>query len=322
MLTRRSCHDCGRYVRLSTTIQPPRCPDCRLSCLPAPFETRPCLRCRVQIPAAMSDPYCTGCQIARLSDVPCRDCGTLFPARYRLVRCPDCRSRRSNTVPTPVDFGRLYTTSFNPFVNSFLAPIPTRQTPRRPLPPPRPLPQSVGSGAASFAINQGVRFLRQEHESRVYASSIFPPEISPSHIRLSVRRFEKDMALASRDTVCGSCGKLVPLADIRRFLDGDPVLRPLEGFLDTCGHNEGLWCLCSSCHSALLRGSVPKFSAKNLVNVTLCQHYPNALEDLTLTEEYLIAKSHPVGVVLKLRLGGQTSLANYRALRGYFIIIP
>jgi hypothetical protein len=130
------------------------------------------------------------------------------------------------------------------------------------------------------------------------------------------------MALASRDTVCGSCGKLVPLADIRRFLDGDPVLRPLEGFLDTCGHNEGLWCLCSSCHSALLRGSVPKFSAKNLVNVTLCQHYPDALEDLTLTEEYLIAKSHPVGVVLKLRPGGQTSPANYRALRGHFIIIP
>jgi hypothetical protein len=43
------------------------------------------------------------------------------------------------------------------------------------------------------------------------------------------------------------------------------------------------------------------------VNVTLRQHYPDALEDLTLTEEYFIAKSHPVGVVVKLRPGGQTS---------------
>lgn len=30
----------------------------------------------------------------------------------------------------------------------------------------------------------------------------------------------------------------------------------------------------------------------------------------------------PVGVVVKLRPGGQTSPANYRALRGHFIIIP
>jgi hypothetical protein len=58
------------------------------------------------------------------------------------------------------------------------------------------------------------------------------------------------------------------------------------------------------------------------VNITLCQHYPTALSDLTLPKEYLIAKSHPVGVVLKLRPGGQLSPANYRALRGYFIVIP
>lgn len=56
--------------------------------------------------------------------------------------------------------------------------------------------------------------------------------------------------------------------------------------------------------------------------MALCQHYPDALKDLTLTEEYLIAKSHPVGVIVKLRPGGQTSLANYRALRGHFIVIP
>ena len=44
-------------------------------------------------------------------------------------------------------------------------------------------------------------------------------------------------------------------------------------------------------------------SALNLVNVTTCQHYPSALEDLTVIEECLIAKSHPVGTILKLRPG-------------------
>lgn len=67
---------------------------------------------------------------------------------------------------------------------------------------------------------------------------------------------------------------------------------------------------------------IPKFSAKNLVNVTLCQDYPSALEDLTLTEEYLIAMCHPLGVVLKLRPGGRSSPVNYHALRGHFIVIP
>lgn len=61
---------------------------------------------------------------------------------------------------------------------------------------------------------------------------------------------------------------------------------------------------------------------KNLVNVTLCQHYPHELEDLTLSEEYLIAKSHPLGVVVKLRPGGRSSPLNYHALRGHFIVIP
>ncbi|CAG7954180.1 unnamed protein product [Penicillium nalgiovense] len=75
-------------------------------------------------------------------------------------------------------------------------------------------------------------------------------------------------------------------------------------------------------YAALLRGSVPKFAMRNKINVTLCQHYPDVLKDLTLTEEYLIAKSHPVGVILKLRPGGRSSPANYHALRGHFIIIP
>jgi hypothetical protein len=130
------------------------------------------------------------------------------------------------------------------------------------------------------------------------------------------------MALATADSICSSCGKFVPNTDIRRFLDGDPLLRSLEGFLDSCGYSEGFWNLCSICHVALLRGSVPKFSAKNNINVALCQHYPDALKDLTLTEEYLIAKSHPVGVLVKLRPGGQPSPVNYRALRGHFIVIP
>jgi hypothetical protein len=54
----------------------------------------------------------------------------------------------------------------------------------------------------------------------------------------------------------------------------------------------------------------------------MCQDYPAALEYLTPVEECLIAKCHPLGIILKLRPGGHTTPAAYRALRGHFIVIP
>lgn len=78
----------------------------------------------------------------------------------------------------------------------------------------------------------------------------------------------------------------------------------------------------SPCHRALGRAAIPKFSAKNLVNVTLCQNYPFPLEDLTLTEEYAIARCHPLGLIVKLRPSGRLSSISHRALRGHFIVIP
>ncbi|PVH68338.1 hypothetical protein DL98DRAFT_380514, partial [Cadophora sp. DSE1049] len=79
---------------------------------------------------------------------------------------------------------------------------------------------------------------------------------------------------------------------------------------------------CTSCHTAVSRGDIPKFSALNLVNITTCQHYPSALKDLTAIEECLIAKSHPISAILKLRPGGRSSPATYNAIRGHMIVIP
>ncbi|KAL4888048.1 hypothetical protein BDV59DRAFT_189427 [Aspergillus ambiguus] len=161
-----------------------------------------------------------------------------------------------------------------------------------------------------------------EFDLRMQASDIFTPEISPSRIRSSIGRYENNMAAVSQETSCCSCGRLVALGDVRRISNNDPLLQPLQGYLDTCGWRDGLWNTCSSCYSALFRRSIPKFSSLNKINVTLCQCYRAILSDLTLPEECLIAKCHPLGVVLKLRPGGRSSPVNYRALRGHFIVIP
>ncbi len=67
---------------------------------------------------------------------------------------------------------------------------------------------------------------------------------------------------------------------------------------------------------------VPKFSALNAVNVTMCQHYPAELEDLTLMEEYAIARSHPIGTILKLKPNGARNPTAYNGIRGHLVTIP
>ena len=171
-------------------------------------------------------------------------------------------------------------------------------------------------------LNQALCLLREELEARAVASDAFPPEISCSHSRASVTRYEDEISAASKKSICCSCGKLVPDASIYHVFNDAPLLLPFEGILDTCGRHGDTWALCSPCYVSLNRDMIPKFSAKNIVNVTLCQDYPSALEGLTLTEEYLFAKCHPLGVVLKLRPGGRSSPVNYHALRGHFIVIP
>ncbi|OKP14757.1 hypothetical protein PENSUB_7469, partial [Penicillium subrubescens] len=172
------------------------------------------------------------------------------------------------------------------------------------------------------SLNRAVCFLSAELEACAVASDAFPPDISCSYIRASVARYEDEISAAAKRCVCCSCGELVPDTDIYHAHNEDPLLLLLLGSLDPCGRYGNTWNLCSSCYASLNRNMIPKFSARNLVNLTRCQDYPSALEGLTLTEECLIAKCYPLGVVLKLRPGGRSSPINYYTLRGHFIIIP
>ena len=110
-----------------------------------------------------------------------------------------------------------------------------------------------------------------------------------------------------------------PWTDIHKIDHQHDFIRLQEGHLDECGHYRNSWHFCTSCYTAITYLNIPKFSAANSVNVTICQHYPSALEDLTAVEECLIAKCHPVGTIIKLRPGGPS---NYNALRDHMIVIP
>jgi len=171
-------------------------------------------------------------------------------------------------------------------------------------------------------VKLAVGFLEHEFDIRQAASEAFPPEITSSHIRTSVGRYEDEISAASERSVCCCCGRWVTAGDVYEISEQNDFILPPQGRLDRCGHHRDSWEFCTPCHTAVSRGSIPKFSALNLVNVTMCQDYPSALEDLTAIEECLIAKCHPVGTILKLRPGRRAAPLNYNALRGHMIVIP
>ena len=174
----------------------------------------------------------------------------------------------------------------------------------------------------SEALKLAVGLLKEEFDLRKRTSQKFPPEISYSHIRSSVSKYENEMSIASKISICCSCGGFATTGNIHKINDQDNLILEQRHSFDQCGYHECSWHFCSVCYTALMHHTIPKFSAANFVNVTMCQHYPYALEDLTVVEECLIAKCHPVGTILKLRPGGHSTPANYNALRGHMIVIP
>ena len=130
------------------------------------------------------------------------------------------------------------------------------------------------------------------------------------------------MLAASERLICCCCGSFVAKDDIYMIDNQDDLILQQKISLDRCGHHESSWTFCRYCYTAVSSWKIPKFSATNFVNITMCQSYPSALEDLTAVEECLIAKCHPVGTILKLRPGGHSTPACYNALRGHMIVIP
>src|SRR5271154_3634023 len=169
------------------------------------------------------------------------------------------------------------------------------------------------------------RSLIDAYNKRKAATARFPPKITPLHIRAAMRRYEQVIqdACEEVEASCASCGEFVAKAEAELIPIDDDRLPP-EGIirLDDCSLTDGSYQVCKACFNALNGRRIPKFSALNAVNVTMCQHYPQELEDLTLMEEYTIARSHPIGTILKLKPNGVRNPTAYNGIRGHIVTIP
>jgi hypothetical protein len=79
-----------------------------------------------------------------------------------------------------------------------------------------------------------LKFIRDEYDGRVAASTEFPPNISSTEIRTSLAAYEDKLAAAANRGLCACCGQIVPMSDIQQVQDGHRILEVLNGALDSC----------------------------------------------------------------------------------------
>jgi hypothetical protein len=115
----------------------------------------------------------------------------------------------------------------------------------------------LGDNYAAESLDRAIHLLEDEFEHREEASLEFPPDISPSHIRASIRKL--CMKMRCRRLRRHPFAALVETADIHRISDDSNTIDCLRGRLDDCGRHGDDWQFCSPCHATLRRGKCPNF---------------------------------------------------------------
>ena len=193
-----------------------------------------------------------------------------------------------------------------------------------------PTGRSVRSACPDLA-RQARNLLVSEFEQKKNSAAAFPPVLHDRLDRESVMRYQRhlDSVIESMSSVCACCGLFVSKQNSRywdfdnsELVDAMSAGRLNNQYLDCCGKRNSAYNMCNSCSGLVVRGKVPKFGSINGINMFACQNYPVELNDLTLVEEAVIARAHPIISILKLRPQGSGSAASYHRIRGHAVVLP
>jgi hypothetical protein len=160
--------------------------------------------------------------------------------------------------------------------------------------------------------------LAEEFSTFEKETADFPPTITTDIKRSCLEAFHTRVEMEAKRSPCEICGMLYPTHKLDTLSVEDPRLRGSSHLFSCCGSNPGhTISLCTTCAGDVVKGRVPKYSSGNCVNITRCDKYPEELKDLTFVEEALIARSHPIGCVMKLSKGVWKGI-EYNGIRGHF----
>ncbi len=190
----------------------------------------------------------------------------------------------------------------------------------------RPTAQNKHNRASPINAQQ---ILIDDFNCRKHAAMTFPLKLSDSTTRAAVKQFQLYLAEVASDLghVCTSCGLFIPVAEVTQLHHANLIFQKGISFnafseesLDTCGQNGDHFYFCQSCVNDIQKSKPPQFCCINDVNTYTCHSYPESLKDLTLVEEAVIARAHPIISIIKLRPSGASISASYSRIRGHVII--
>ena len=173
--------------------------------------------------------------------------------------------------------------------------------------------------------------LEKNFRFREKAYMAFPPEATDSTTREAFRRFQVDIdnVVKHMNHVCCCCSCFVDSFQLEIFLDSDAVI--LSTFktniicyssLDICGCCFETFNFGHEYWTHVSGGQEPKFGIYNKISQLCCQHYADLLEGLTSTKKVVIARTHLVVSILKLRPNNRFNPWSYRGICGHFMLLP
>ncbi len=173
--------------------------------------------------------------------------------------------------------------------------------------------------------------LEEEFRFREDAYLVFFSEVNDSTTREAIGYFQVNIenAVKYMDHICCCCSRFVNLLELKSIPDNDVVwMAAFETYilhrcdLDVCGCCSRSIDFCHNCWTCVSRGGEPKFDISNKIPKLCCQYYPAPLEDLTSAEKAVIARTHPVVIILKLRPNNSFNPRTYRGVCRYSVLLP
>ena len=173
--------------------------------------------------------------------------------------------------------------------------------------------------------------LVDDFQQRKEAWLRFPPLLDNETTRAAIYRYQVQTndATMHLNHVCGSCSRFTHPSELKIIPKDNPVVATasatgclsLDQF-DSCGCLSQSYTFCKECWKRITEGKPPKYSISNGMPQLCCQNYPSALENLSIAEEAVIARAHPVVTILKLRPNNRFNPGAYRGIRGHAVLLP